>query len=216
MNKQFFAIIVVIIAGLIGLFALTGGDKNNSGDNGGDSTSEGQVSNHVKGATESKVTLVEYGDFQCPACKSYHPVLQQLEAEYGDRVTFQFRHFPLTQIHPNAFMASRAAEAAGKQGKFFEMHDFLFESQETWATVSNPTSIFESFAQQLELNVEQFKTDMNSAGVAATINADLKAAQAAGGTSTPTFVLNDTTIDNPQSLEDFKKVLDDELAKVQQ
>jgi protein-disulfide isomerase len=215
MNKQFFAIIVLVIAGLIGIFALTGGDKNNS-NNGGGNNSEAQLSNHVTGATDSKVTLIEYGDFQCPACKSYHPVLQQLKEEYGDRVTFQFRHFPLTQIHPHAFIASRAAEAAGKQGKFFEMHDLLFESQDSWSGLSNPTSVFESYAQQLGLNADQFKTDMNSAGVAATINADAKAAQAVGGNSTPTFVLNDTKIEqNPQSVDDFKKLLDDELAKTQ-
>lgn len=215
MNKQFFAIIVLIVAGLIGIFALTGGNKNDSSTN-GSNESGGQLSNHVTGAKESKVTLIEYGDFQCPACKSYHPLLQQLKEEYGDRVTFQFRHFPLTQIHPNAFISSRAAEAAGKQGKFFEMHDLLFENQDAWATTSNPISIFEGYAQQLNLNVDQFKTDMNSSEVAATINADMKAAQAAGGNSTPTFVLNDTKIENPQSLEDFKKLLDDELAKVQQ
>lgn len=215
MNKQFFAIIVLVIAGLIGIFALTGGDKNNSGGNGG-GNSEAQLSNHVTGATESKVTLIEYGDFQCPACKSYHPVLQQLKEEYGDRVTFQFRHFPLTQIHPNAFIGARAAEAAGKQGKFFEMHDLLFENQEAWSTAPNPTVVLENYAEQLGLNVDQFKTDMNSAEVAATINADAKAAQAAGGNSTPTFVLNDTRIEkNPQSLEEFKKLLDDELAKTQ-
>jgi protein-disulfide isomerase len=215
MNKRFFAIIILVIAGLIGLFALTGGDKNSSGGGNG-SNPEAELSNHITGATESKVTLIEYGDFQCPACKSYHPVLQQLKEEYGDRVTFQFRHFPLTQIHPNAFIGSRAAEAAGKQGKFFEMHDLLFESQDSWASVSNPTSIFESYAQQLGLNMDQFRSDMNSAEVAATINADAKAAQSAGGNSTPTFVLNDTKIEqNPQSLDDFKKLLDDELAKVQ-
>lgn len=213
MNKQFFAIIVLVVAGLIGIFALTSGNKNDSSNGGGNS--EAQLSNHVTGATDSKVTLIEYGDFQCPACKSYHPLLQQLKAEYGDRVTFQFRHFPLTQIHPNAFIGSRAAEAAGKQDKFFEMHDLLFENQEAWSTASNPATVLEGYAQQLGLNVDQFKTDMNSAGVAATINADAKAAQAAGGNSTPTFVLNDTKIENPQSLDEFKKLLDDELAKTQ-
>lgn len=214
MNKQFFGIIVLVVAGLIGIFALTGGNKDESGGNGGNSAAE--ASNHVVGPADSKVTLIEYGDFQCPACKSYFPFVNDLKAEYGDRVKFQFRHFPLTQIHPNAFISSRAAEAAGKQGKFFEMHDLLYENQESWATVSNPSPIFEGYAQQLSLNVDQFKTEMNSAAVAATINADAKAAQAIGGNSTPTFAINDRRIEkNPQSLDEFKKLLDDELAKNQ-
>lgn len=213
MNKQFFAIIMVVIVGLVGLFALTGGNKNSDtpvGDTGA------QASNHVEGLPDSKVTLIEYGDFQCPACKSYYPLVKQLKTTYGDKVTFQFRHYPLTQIHPNAFISSRAAEAAGKQGKFFEMHDLLYENQDSWAQSPNPSSIFESYAGQLSLNLDQFKADMNTAAVAAVINADAKAAQAAGANSTPTFVLNGKKIDkNPQTLEEFTKLLDDELAKNQ-
>lgn len=213
MNKQFFAIIMVVIIGLVGLFALTGGNKN-SDTPGGDTPA--QASNHVEGAENSKVTLIEYGDFQCPACKSYYPLIKELKSTYGDRVAFQFRHYPLVQIHPNAFVSSRAAEAAGKQGKFFEMHDLLYENQELWSQSPNPSSTFESYAQQLGLNVEQFKTDMNSAAVADVINADVKAGQTAGANSTPTFVLNGKKIDkNPQTLDEFKKLLDDELAKNQ-
>lgn len=213
MNKQFFGIIVVVVGLLVGVFALTGGNKDESSDGG---NTAGQPSNHVVGSETAKVTLTEYGDFQCPACKSYFPFVSQIKQEYADKIKFQFRHYPLTQIHPNAFLGSRAAEAAGKQNKFFEMHDILYENQETWSASQNPTPILESYATQLGLNLDQFKSDMNSSSVAATINADAKAAQALGATSTPTFVINDKKIDkNPQSLEDFKKLIDDELAKNQ-
>ncbi len=213
MNKQFFAVIIVVILGLVGILAITS-NKKDTANNG--STSSGQLSSHVVGPAESKVTLIEYGDFQCPACKSYYPLVKELKTTYADKVTFQFRNYPLVQIHPNAFVGSRAAEAAGKQGKFFEMHDLLYENQDTWAPTQNPTSFFEQYAQQLGLNVDQFKADMNSAAVADTINADVKAGQALGANSTPTFVLNGKKIDkNPQSPEEFKKLLDDEIAKNQ-
>jgi protein-disulfide isomerase len=210
MNKQFIAVVVVVIAALVGVFALTG---NKDSANGGSSSSQAQPSEHKVGAGNKGVTVIEYADFQCPACKAYLPVVQQIKAEYGDDITFQFRHFPLTQIHPNAFIASRAAEAAGKQNKFFDMHDLLFENQDSWAPSSNPTPIFEGYAQQLGLNIDQFKTDMTSAAVNDTINADVKAGQALGANSTPTFAINGKKIDeNPRSVEDFKKLIDEAIA----
>jgi protein-disulfide isomerase len=211
MNKQFFAIIVVVIAGLVGVFALTGGNKDKNG--GSSSNSTATATNHVTGAKDAKVTLVEYGDFQCPACKSYFPLVQELKTTYGDRVTFQFRHFPLVQIHPNAFVGARAAEAAGLQGKFFEMHDLLYENQDTWSKSSSPNTVLETYAQQLGLDVNKFKTDSASSVVADAINADVKAGQALGASATPTFVLNGKKIDqNPRSLDEFKKLLDDALS----
>lgn len=213
MNKQFLGIIIAVLVGLFGIFALTNKDDN-GGEGGSDTTAS--ASEHVQGKADSNVTLIEYGDFQCPACKSYYPIIKQLESEYADKVKFQFRHYPLTSIHPNAFLGSRAAEAAGKQNKFFEMHDILYENQDSWAQSQDPTPIFEGYASQLELNLEQFKTDMKSAGVADVINADIKAGQAAKANSTPTFVLNGQKIEkNPTSQDEFKKLLDDELAKNQ-
>lgn len=213
MNKQFFAVITLVIVALVGVFALTGNKDNSSGSN----NSTAQASEHIAGKADSKVKLVEYGDFQCPACKSYYPIVTQLKQEYGDRVAFQFRHFPLTQIHPNAFIGSRAAEAAGKQGKFFEMHDVLYDNQETWSASSNPNSLLEGYATQLGLNMDQFKSEMSSSAIADIINADVKAGQAFNISSTPTFVINDKKVDkNPQSLDEFKKLLDDALKNNQQ
>lgn len=211
MNKQFFGIIIVVIIALVGVFAFTGKkDDSNGGKSGA------AVSQHITGKTDSKVTLTEYGDFQCPACKSYFPIVTQLKEEYKDKVRFQFSNFPLVQIHQNAYVGSRAAEAAGKQGKFFEMHDLLYQNQDTWSRSTNPNNSFEEYAKQLGLNVEQFKTDLNSTAVADTINADIKAGQALGANSTPTFVLNGKKLDiNPSSLDDFKKLLDESLKQNQ-
>ncbi len=213
MNKQFFAVIVVIILAFVGVIALTGKKDNNGGSG---NSQAAQASNHVVGKTDSKVSLVEYGDFQCPACKSYYPLVKQIKETYGDRISFQFRNYPLTQIHPNAFLGSRAAEAAGKQGKFFEMHDLLYENQDSWSSASSPNSILEGYAQQLSLNMDQFKTDFSSAAVADTINADTRAGQALGANSTPTFVLNGKKIDkNPTNIDDFNKLIDEALAQNQ-
>ncbi len=210
-SKQFLAIIAVIILGLFGVFTLTK-DKDQSSSAGG--SSQTQASEHKVGAGNKGVVILEYGDFQCPACKSFYPLVQQIKQEYGDDITVQFRHFPLTQIHPNAMISSRAAEAAGKQGKFFEMHDLLYENQDSWGPESNPTVTFEGYATQLGLNIEQFKADMSSADVASTINADLKAGQQAGVSSTPTFLINGRKLDkNPASLDEFKQLIDEEIAK---
>lgn len=210
MNKQFLAVIIVIVVSLFGVLTLT--KKDADPNNGGGTVAT--ASEHIKGNANNAVTLVEYGDFQCPACKTYFPLVQQLEAEYKDKVTFQFRNFPLVQIHPNAFVGSRAAEAASKQGKFFEMHDQLYQNQETWTGSSSSATVIEAYAQQIGLNVDQFKTDMNSTAVADTINADIKAGQALGVNSTPTFVLNGKKIEqSPRSYEEFKKLIDNALSQ---
>lgn len=213
MNKQFIIVTIVIIAGLFGLFSLTkSSDKSQS-----NSSSSGQASEHKKGAGNKGVTLVEYGDFQCPACKSYYPIVKQIEAEYGDDITVQFRNYPLNQIHPHAYAAARAAEAAGKQGKFFEMHDLMYESQDSWTQSPNVSSVFEQYASQLGLNLDQFKSDVASEQSKATIDADIKAGQTLGATSTPTFVLNGVKLeDNPKDFEGFKKLIDEQIAKANQ
>lgn len=209
MSKQFIAVIIVVILGLFGVFSLTKKSENNQSN----STSAAQPSEHKQGEGKKGVTLVEYGDLQCPACKSYYPLVKQVQQAYGDDITFQFRNYPLNQIHPHAFEAARAAEAAGKQGKFFEMHDLMYENQDSWAQSPSVSVVFESFAQQLGLNIDQFKSDVASEAVSATINADIKAGQAIGVSATPTFVLDGTKINNPSDLADFKQLIDAEIAK---
>jgi protein-disulfide isomerase len=212
-SKQFIAILVVIVGGLFAILAFTSKDKPSESSN---TNSTAQPTSHKTGKLDSKVTLQEFGDFQCPACKAYFPIVQQIKTEYADKIVFQFSHFPLTQIHTNAFISSRAAEAAGKQGKFFEMHDLLYEQQDSWSAVTDPTSIFVNFATQLGINVDQFKTDILSSEVSDLINADRKVAQDLGANSTPTFAINGKKIDkNPTDIEGFKALLDEALASNQ-
>lgn len=176
--------------------------------------SESNPSQHTTGT--GSVVLVEYGDFECPACGQYFPVLQQVKEAYGDRITFQFRHFPLESIHPNARAASRAAEAAGNQGKFWEMHDRLFMYQAEWKSSGDPLSIFESYARTIGVeNIDQFTTDYRSSSVNDVINADLTAGRDLGVKSTPTFTLNGKVLDPnpPATFEAFKVLLDDALGE---
>ncbi|HEX5797353.1 MAG TPA: thioredoxin domain-containing protein [Candidatus Saccharimonadales bacterium] len=213
MSKQFIAVVIVIIIGLFGIFALT--KKSNDGQSGSGNTSA-QASEHKKGAGKKGATLIEYGDFQCPHCRTYYPLVKELEKAYGDDITIQFRHFPLTQAHPHAFEAARAAEAAGKQNKFFEMHDLLFENQGSWSQLTSVSDVFEGYAKQLGLDLQKFRTDKTSSQAADTINEDIEAGQAIGVNSTPTFILNGKKLDpTPSGVEAFKQAIDQAIQEAQ-
>lgn len=210
MNKRFILTVLAVIAAMVGVFLLT---REEAGAPDGGSDNAAQTSNHTQGEGTAGVTLVEYGDFQCPACGAYYPIVKEVKAKYGDQITFQFRHFPLSQIHPNAFAAHRAAEAAGLQGKFFEMHDLLYERQQAWSTANNPVDTFNTYAEELGLDMEKFRQDFSSAAVNATINADIKAGQDIGATSTPTFVLNGQKLNElPRDQEGFNQLIEDAIA----
>lgn len=160
-------------------------------DQAGEVANEGiEITANVKGNPEAEVVLVEYSDFQCPACAAAAPVVNQLIEDYGDSVRFEYRHFPLTSIHPLAIPAARAAEAAGQQGKFFEMHDLLFENQQTWSRAANPTALFMGYAGELGLDTGQFKTQMNASKIDDHVRAQFDEARSLGLTGTPTFTLN--------------------------
>lgn len=162
-----------------------------------------------KGNEDAPVALVEYSDFQCPACGSYYPLVKQLHEEFGGNLKIVYRHYPLTSIHPYAETAARAAEAAGRQGKFWEMHDLLFENQRSWAnaTVAQVQETFTGYAETLGLDSAQFQADMNSNEVSDAINADRIAGNRAGVRGTPTFVLQGETLDNPSSYEQFRSLV---------
>ena len=169
-------------------------------------------SDWTKGGEGAKVTLVEYSDFQCPACGAYYPMLKKLREEFGDKIAFAYRHFPLYQIHANAGVAARAAEAAGKQGKFWEMHDVIFETQEFWSFEHDAKEIFIRYAGSLGLNEEQFKKDIDSDEVKAEVQSDLESGIRSRVNSTPTFFLNGEKIQNPRSYDEFKKLIESVLA----
>ncbi|HSG06141.1 MAG TPA: thioredoxin domain-containing protein [Nitrospiria bacterium] len=160
----------------------------------------------AKGSPEADTILIEYSDFQCPACGAYYPILKRLFEEFGDRILFIYRHFPLKQ-HAHAELAARAAEAAGKQGKFWEMHDQIFENQKEWSGLEDAAETFSGFARDIGLDMDRFKTDMESPETLGSIAADYDSGLAANLQGTPTFYLNGAEIDNPRSYKEFQDVL---------
>lgn len=165
----------------------------------------------AQGPKNAKVTLIEYADFQCPACGAYFPVVQQLRQQYGNKVLFVYRYFPLTSIHQNAMLAAQAAEAARQQGKFWEMHDMLYQHQNDWATLVDPKPVFQGYASALGLDKDKFNADMVSSDTINFINKEEDAGTQAGVNATPTFFLNGKEIQNPASADDFKKLINQAL-----
>lgn len=161
------------------------------------SVESGNIADHVDGKADSKVILVEYGDYQCPSCGSAYPNVKTLMDEYGDRIALVFRNFPLTSIHPNAKVAAAAAEAAGLQGKYWEMHDLLYQNQSAWETlaIDKRTDAFVSFATELQLDTAKFTTDLSNADVNKKISFDMALGKANSASATPTFYLNSEKLD---------------------
>lgn len=157
-----------------------------------------------------RVTIVEYSDFQCPACSAYFPLIEQIVREGAGDVRLVYRHFPLPQ-HKNAVLAAQASEAAGKQEDFWGMYRMLFENQKNWESLSSDEAraLFISYAEKLALNKEVFETDMDSREIGDKITEMKEVAAKAGINSTPTFYVNGKRIDNPSSYEEFKKLIEE-------
>jgi len=158
------------------------------------------------------LTLVEFGDYQCPACGAYHPLVQKLLEDFSGKLNFVFRHFPLSQ-HANAPISSYAVEASGLQGKFWEMHDKIYETQGAWSGSADARSIFVGYAKDLGLNVEKFKIDIDSKAVKDKISRDMADGNLINIDSTPTFFLNGEKIKLAGNYEELKKMVQDALDK---
>ncbi len=212
--KQIIIAVLAVVA-IIGGAVVFGKDKESSG----------QLSNYVYGKADSSVKLIEYGDFECPACGFFYPIISQVKEKYKNQISFQYKHFPLVQAHQNATAAHRAAEAAGRQGKFWEMYDYLYGKQEDWngpssrdpagTSTENAIKIFEQYAQEIGLNMDQYRADVLASSTVGTINADTTEGKNSYKVdSTPTFILNgkkiedSTTID---SVEELSKLIDEAL-----
>jgi protein-disulfide isomerase len=162
----------------------------------------------MTGSTTAALKLVEYSDLQCPACQAYHEqVLKQLLAEEGSKFTLVYRHFPLTQ-HLNADPAAIAAEAAGRQGKFWEMHDMLFDTQTDWEDSKDPSPIFLGYAKTLGLDLTKFNADVSDGALRKKIEDSEAEGNKVGIYQTPTFFINGKSIDNPTSYADFKALIE--------
>ena len=226
-DKSFIALIGLIVAVVVGSIILFGGGNDSAGNFIGDplavangeanEAGEIQRADTVLGAEDAKVTLIEFGDFECPACSAFYTELKQLEAAYPDDVRVVFRHNPLTQLHPNAFAAHRAAVAADNQGKFWEMHDLLYQGQNSWSAqvsgldISAAAKVFENYAQSLGLDLDKFKTDVESQETFDFIDSHLDAGQQLGVTGTPTIFVNGEQV-TERSFEELSALVDSLIA----
>jgi protein-disulfide isomerase len=171
---------------------------------------------HAIGPANAPVTLEEFGDFECPPCGLLHPELLKIEKAYGPRVRIIFREFPLVPAHRHALAAARAAEAAGLQGKFWEMHHMIFETQRAWHDSFDARPVFEQYALRLGLNLERFKQDISSDVVERRIFLDGKRGHALGVEGTPTLFLNGKEVPfESLPAERLVPLIDAELAKTQ-
>ena len=158
-------------------------------------------------AVPAKVVIEKYSDYQCPACAYYHSFLKQIKQDYGSEVRIDMKHFPLAQ-HQYAQVAARSAEAARVQGKFDEMHDLIFAGQQQWSR-GNAEAIFIGYAESLDLDVDKFTADMNSADMNRIVMANRRQGVEIGLSSTPTFVINGEKIEsNPGSYPLFKELVE--------
>ena len=140
---------------------------------------------HIQGSPTAAVTLVEYGDYQCPHCLQAYPIMIDIQEHLGDRMRLVFRNFPLTQVHPNAQHAAEAAEAAGAQGKFWEMHDYLFEHQ---SHLDDAALL--RYAAEIGLDVKRFERDLKEQKFAPRVREDFQSGIRSGVNGTPTFFIN--------------------------
>jgi protein-disulfide isomerase len=168
---------------------------------------------HVRGAKDGKVTLVVFGDFQCPACGAWEPIIRQVLADNKDTLKMVFRQFPLTQIHRNALIAAEASEAAGLQGKFWEMHDILYDKQEEWSESLNARDYILTYATTLGLDTKKFSTDINSKEIEDKILSEIKEGTRLEVPGTPTFFLNGKKLEVNDLASFDKAVKDAALAK---
>ena len=218
MNKKFWIFFAVLVVGVLG-FAVMQSKSKAEPKRKIENPKIVQTDDHIRGKVDSKVYFIEYADFECPACNSWEPELQKIEAEYGDRVAFIFRNFPITSAHVNALAAARTAEAANLQGKFWEMHDLLFSKYNEWkGDNKSAQGKFESYAEELGLDMDQFRQDYKSEAVLDRINSDAASATELGATGTPTFFVNGELLELKNVTEGapiLRKTLDEKLGSEQ-
>lgn len=165
---------------------------------------------NVIGPENARVTLIEYSDFQCPACAMYFPVVEKLFAESSTTMRLVYRHFPLPQ-HANAMIASQASEAAALQGKFWPMYRLIFDNQTEWENSTKAREIFTQYAERIGLNMTSFKKDIDSDIVKNKIQASRDEGIKIGINGTPTFFVNGKAISNPQGYEQFKTIIEEAI-----
>jgi len=162
--------------------------------------------NYLPATPSATTTLVEFGDYECPACGVYAPYVKQLLTDFSGKINFVFRNYPLSQ-HSNALVSAYAVEAAGLQGKYWQMHEKIYATQNDWVNLGDPKSVFVSDAKELGLDTNKFSTDMNSSQVKDIVQADVNDGNTVGLTETPTFYLNNLKINLTGSYDQFKSLI---------
>lgn len=182
---------VLIISTVSGMWLYRRSTETTPADTSSTAADAGAMANaHIRGEVGAPVTLEEFGDFQCPPCGALHPEMKKIEGEYGPRLRVVFRQTPITSLHKHALNAAHAAEAAGLQGRFWEMHDMLYENQLKWDKAEEVRTIFSDYARSLNLDVQRFNNDMDGTEVAKRILADQDRAASLRVKGTPTLFIN--------------------------
>jgi len=223
LNKKSWIIFTLVTVGLLAFLMIVSKNSQNS-----DlshvkefeyqlaSEQSGQIEDHVFGNKDAKVTLINYGDFQCPGCAGAHPIIKNVIEKYEDKIKFIFRNFILS-YHTNAKAASAAAEAAGLQGKYWEMHNLIYESQTSWESlnIEDRTSFFNSLAETIGLDLDRFKVDMADERLVQKMTFDYNLGIKSGVKATPSFYLNGQPLDSEVWGDEssLSKRIDEELEK---
>lgn len=169
---------------------------------------------NMLGSPTAAVTVEEFADYQCPTCATVHPMMHELNKIYGNKIKFVYRSFPLMTIHQHAYEAAVAAEAAGMQGKFWEMQNQLFPNQKEWSNSPDATKLFEGYAQKIGLDVDKYKNDVLGMGTKSRVEADMARGRKIGITGTPTIYINGTPLAYEKfDVESMRQVIDSELQK---
>jgi protein-disulfide isomerase len=168
---------------------------------------------HSRGPENAQVTLIEFGDYQCPTCGYYHPFVKEILSRYPDKLRLEFHHFPIPSAHKNAVLAAMAAEAAGDQGHYWEMHDALYENQRLWAENPNAEQYMIVLASQLGLDVNKFMQGLRSPAIQDRILQDVARANQLQINETPTFLIGGQRVYIKASTEDFVQVIEAHLHK---
>ncbi len=169
-----------------------------------------ETRDHVSGSKNARVTLVEYGDYQCPYCGEAYPIVKKIQEKYQYRLRFVFRNFPLTNMHPRAEFGAEMAEASGAQGKFWEMHDYLYENQ---ISLNNDDFFLEFATSKLLLDSSKIKTEVNKQAYSPRIRKDYLSGVRSGVNGTPTFFANGSRHDGSYEFKSLADALDSQLRK---
>jgi protein-disulfide isomerase len=201
---------IVVVAGLAAGASLWLGRRAESL-----STDSSVVRGQVLGNPNAPVTLVEYGDYECPPCASFAPIVANLLEKYPESLRYEYRHFPLTGIHPHAMRAAMAAEAAGEQGKFWEMHKLLLSTQGKWIRDTDDETGFAELGKLIDVDVHSFDEVRRSADLEQRISKQLAQAKSEGIAGVPTFLINGKKIESaPSSFQGFEDLILDALKQL--